>query len=506
MSDEQTIYISPEDDLTTVRERLEQIPTRRVTLVIPSQTQLRSHVAWKLLYARARELSKEVLIVSSDPQVRSVAHAVKFQVAHSLESPQQSKSRLPSRPARSGANAGGRGRTVPPSSSRAMPRGASSGRVRQSGPTRNQWYPEATERPESHFSAPSHENEIAIGSSSHEPSSSFDTSEKQYSQPYDFRIDNSSHIRPLSPDQIEEPDLLLEDYTQAQDIRQAASGSMEAIEPSKLEASGATQPVEELTMPPYRVLPLPNIADDPFEYMQDLQPPPVAEQHGAVSIEGFDTNEHAIQDVADVPMDLVDDTIEYRGDRDVAVPPLRSSPSTRSWVEPDSTPDDEPEEDGPRRVHGVRPRRNRSGYLPPSLPAQPALGDDDLPLVTERPTQIRPPTPSAQPPAARSAPLESDFTPAPARPPAQNRPRPAETSRRKPTSTGLSQPANRVGQGAASASPRRAGSTVGLLADVLFRKSLKSLSVVPDPSSLLLLLLLSCYCWLFWYMLSLLRM
>ena len=84
MSDERTIYISPEDDLTTVRERLEQLQSKRVTLVIPVQTQLRSHVAWKLLYARTRELGKEVLIVSSDPQVRSVAHAVKFKVAHSL--------------------------------------------------------------------------------------------------------------------------------------------------------------------------------------------------------------------------------------------------------------------------------------------------------------------------------------------------------------------------------------------------------------------------------------
>src|SRR5579883_2209748 len=99
MSDEQTIYISPEDDLTTVRERLEKISSRHVTLVIPSQTQLRSHVAWKLLYARARELGKEVLIVSSDPQVRAVAHAVKFAVAYSLESPQPGKRRQGSRPA-----------------------------------------------------------------------------------------------------------------------------------------------------------------------------------------------------------------------------------------------------------------------------------------------------------------------------------------------------------------------------------------------------------------------
>src|SRR5262249_40305857 len=86
MNDEQKIcYIEPDDDLTTVRERLEKIPSRRVTLVIDSQTQLRSHVAWKLLSARARELGKEVLFVSTDPQIRSIAHAVKFKVAHSSE-------------------------------------------------------------------------------------------------------------------------------------------------------------------------------------------------------------------------------------------------------------------------------------------------------------------------------------------------------------------------------------------------------------------------------------
>ncbi len=101
MTDELTIYISPEDDLTNVRERLERITTRRVTLVIPAQTQLRSHVAWKLLHARARELGKDVLIISSDPQIRSVAQAVKFRVAHSLESPPTGKSRTGGRPTRS---------------------------------------------------------------------------------------------------------------------------------------------------------------------------------------------------------------------------------------------------------------------------------------------------------------------------------------------------------------------------------------------------------------------
>src|SRR6266700_2258311 len=76
MADEQIIYLSPEEELTNVRERLERIPTRRIILVVPTQTQLRSHVSWRLLYARARELNKEVLVISSDRQIRSVVKAV----------------------------------------------------------------------------------------------------------------------------------------------------------------------------------------------------------------------------------------------------------------------------------------------------------------------------------------------------------------------------------------------------------------------------------------------
>ena len=86
MADEQIIYLSPEEELTNVRERLEKIPSRRIILVVPGQTQLRSHVSWRLLHARARELNKELLIISSDRQIRSVVKAAGFRVADSLES------------------------------------------------------------------------------------------------------------------------------------------------------------------------------------------------------------------------------------------------------------------------------------------------------------------------------------------------------------------------------------------------------------------------------------
>src|SRR5437868_6630608 len=102
MADEQIIYLSPEEDLTSVRERLEKVQSKRIILVIPTQTQLRSHVSWRLLHARARELGKDVLIVSSDRQIRSVVKAAGFRVADSLESPPSGKQRRGSRPGRAG--------------------------------------------------------------------------------------------------------------------------------------------------------------------------------------------------------------------------------------------------------------------------------------------------------------------------------------------------------------------------------------------------------------------
>ena len=405
MADEQTIYISPEDDLTTVRERLERIPTRRVTLVIPAQTQLRSHVAWKLLYARARELGKEVLIVSSDPQVRSVAHAVKFKVAHSLESSTSGRSRPATRPTRSGVGVRSR---PSPSSSRTSPargpvesRGASNlgGNIRsRQSQSPDQWYDSTPEsprtQPEPEIEGPeSRPDEIVTGGLSNQPFDTpptFDASERMYNEPYDFRRETSPRIRPLSAEQIEEPDLLFEDYALAQDIRQAASEKLPAQQPPPTASAAAPGDAT----PTYRITPLPNIADDPFASMDDVpHPSPIPEQPGSVSIEGYDaveeynTGEHVIEDVSEMPTEIIDGKVEYLDDMGEPVPPANASRSP--WIERDE------QEEAPR-VRGVRPRKS-SGYLPPSPPVE--LDEDALPPVEERPTQAPPVVPlPAEPP------------------------------------------------------------------------------------------------------------
>ena len=92
---EQIIYLAPEDELTIVRERLERATARNIVLVVPPQTQLRSHVGWRLLRARAQELGKDVVVISSDRQIRSVAKAAGLKVADSLEFAPRSTSRRP---------------------------------------------------------------------------------------------------------------------------------------------------------------------------------------------------------------------------------------------------------------------------------------------------------------------------------------------------------------------------------------------------------------------------
>jgi len=82
--DKQVLYISPDEDVTSIRERLAQASTPDVAIVIPPQTHLRSHVAWRLLQRSAQKLGKDISIVSSDPHIRAIARSVRFKAAATL--------------------------------------------------------------------------------------------------------------------------------------------------------------------------------------------------------------------------------------------------------------------------------------------------------------------------------------------------------------------------------------------------------------------------------------
>lgn len=80
LTGEQVLYIGPEENVTDVRQRLDQADAQYITLVVPSQTQLRGQVTWKLLHVRAQERGQDVSIVSNDPYVRAMAQSVHFRV------------------------------------------------------------------------------------------------------------------------------------------------------------------------------------------------------------------------------------------------------------------------------------------------------------------------------------------------------------------------------------------------------------------------------------------
>ena len=456
MSDEQIIYIGPEDDLTSIRERLENIQSKQVTLVIPSNTQLRSPVAWRLLYVRAREMGKEVLIVSSDAQIRSVAHSVKFRVATSLESSSTpAKPRPASRPSRAPA-----GSKLRPTSTGSMR--SSSGRTNTRGTggigntrtrTAGSLHHRPDERPFAQSglgpeSRPSQPEELLTEGIEDLPVKRFGSSTYSSHSPRIDSIDSVPSIHPLTPEQSEEaPDYQIDEefFREGREMREAALGGRQYPENSPEDPEETIEHPSVKSQPSAAPRPnnLPQIVDDPYDYMGDETPSRLPhEQRGSVSMHHIHTDEHEIQDVPDTPTE--GDDIEYKeGDTGVFLPA------------PEHIPYEEDEEDiaGPSsnslhiRPHSSRPQARED--IAAQRQRDNELEQDIQPSIEDLPTRVTPsapipmsPLPPQRPaaPSRRSTPLQQ-----PSSSPRRSTPlqQPAAPSRR---STPLQQP---------SSSPRR---------------------------------------------------
>jgi Baseplate J-like protein len=424
MADEQIIYLSPEEELTNVRERLEKTQARHIILVIPPQTQLRSHVGWRLLRSRTRELNKDVLVISSDRQIRAVVKAAGFRVADSQESPASGGMRPGSRPSRSGS--GGRTparvRNVPGTGTgRGTPdRGSSTDIRRREQPARI--------TPDKQSSTPQEPV-----SRVDDPSKSGTTNpiSSTFGPGYDYRIETSPSRFTAKPEQEDdEPDQLVEDYNVAQSILRAA-------EQGKIGA--ATNPTGG-QLPPPQSPGAPHafneIAQDPFAFMEDKYPSPLPEQRGRSSLEELDEE---IPDISNYPTSVLSSgDIEDLGDEGDIVKPGRSSP--RSWSKPVL---EEPETAESSRIYGVRPRNNRQGNIP-----QDDEVEDELPPIANQSTRAVPPPRRVTTPL----PYARTRTPTPqplAQPPAPGRPR-------MPTRGTPAAPQRGTGRPASTASDRQA--------------------------------------------------
>ncbi|WP_069804847.1 baseplate J/gp47 family protein [Thermogemmatispora onikobensis] len=488
MSDEQQIiYLGPEEELTDVRQRLEKVSARRLILVVPPQTKLRSHVGWRLLHARTRELGKDVLVVSSDRQVRVVVKAAGFKVAESLTSPPSSRARPGSRPARtpqhsSGSRSTTRGLTARTRAEqqRSSAAGAEEREERSllpRAPVPGQRPLEEGDKPvrlSSSFGRARESREPLIEDlASPQRPAEESGSVRRYSQPstehsYDFHIepiDASAAISPLLPSGQEEDeaeDTLLEDFRTAQHIRQAAQPGPAHAAPASMDRQSYTTAPLEAGEHQEEEEPA-----DPFSRIEEISPSSLPEQRGAFA--PIDEVEDDIPAISGRRRTLLEAEVEDLGDQgDIALPSTHLS--AEHWSTPGGEEPAEESEDFPSPVSGLGARsygRSASSRLS-SFGGEPALPDAEeeesemgLPDIEALPTRALPPRAAPEPPRVISGSLVKGATgPAAARAalpgPTPRGPGEAVTGRPQSKATPTTNTGTRV---TAARSPRRPAKT-----------------------------------------------
>jgi baseplate J-like protein len=428
MANEQIIYLGPEEELTSVRERLERTQAGRIVLVIPPQTKLRSHVGWRLLRSRMRELDKDVLVISSDRQIRAVAKAAGFRVADSLESSPSNTPRPSNRPVRTGMG----GKTSQGSRSQ-VGSGSTTNRSIRPGQQSNKRGLPWQQAPLASSETGSAQSRAAGTNAGTGPaaSSTFEMQDLKFDSTYDLPIETAPPIHPVtSGREDDELDPLMEDYYVARSIREAAQGADAgaASSAAEMQRPSSSKPDQFSKMPPPG-----EVEDDPFAYMEDIQPVSLPEQRGSTFIHDIDPG---VPDISDVPTDVRDVEIEDLGDEgEIIVPPDLSS---HSWAEPQL---EEPGMQEAPGMYGMPPRSSRIGNS--ARPVFEDLDDEDelLPVQTpipDQPTRLTPSSP-ARSSGASTPSAAGRREPQPIiQPPSQTRNvsfKPATQQARKPTST-----------------------------------------------------------------------
>lgn len=389
MADEQTIYLSPEEELTSVRERLERTQARRIILVIPQQTSLRSHVGWRLIHARMRELGKELLVISPDRQVRAVARAAGFRVAETQEPPSnRSRPGGSTRPGNLNTRGSARSRVggsrgslqsqapqQPTGRRKLTPSASNSPIMPPPTPIQPDYEEEATlERPRKKTAGSERSQPLA-------PTPLFEQPEEKFGPAYDFHIDTTPSVRPSVPrhDEDDDEDSLnrkyYEDYQRAQRIRESASGSGLLSEKSEPGSRGTQES---------RTSAASRWGLDPYAYMEDEQPPALLpEQKGSVRGPLEEVGASG-PDISDRSTEIMENEIEDLGDLGALDLPQVSSP----------------EEQPTSRLRDQQARsRPRTGQMQPRRSPRAPRSDlqdfnDDEDLLALPPAQVRPARPS----------------------------------------------------------------------------------------------------------------
>ncbi len=374
MAKEKIIYLGPEEELTNVRERLENTKAGYIILIIPPQTQLRSHVGWRLLRSRVRELGQDVLIISSDRQIRAVAKAAGFRVADSLESPPSDRPRPINRPVRSNMS----GKTSQ-GANKQVSNATKASRSLQSG---QQQMPPSSGKNSGTLSGSENINREIDASAS----STFEIEDIPYDSHYDLPIETVPSPQSGAGDQEDvEVDPLVEDYYVARSIREAAQSSESNQVSSTIENTETSSAKLEQSSK----IPQPSgMEDDPFGYMEDIQPTALPEQRASTFIHDID---QGVPDISDVPTDVYDAEVEDLGD--VGGGMLQDDWPSHAWDE--QTLEESDRQETPQ-MYGMPQRSSRMGNtMRPSL--EDFGNEDDLlppsSPIEDQPTRV---TPSSQ--------------------------------------------------------------------------------------------------------------
>ena len=300
MTNEKIIYLGPEEEMTNVRERLENTDAGKIILVIPPQTHLRSHVGWRLLHSRVRELKQDVLIISSDRQIRSVAKAAGFRIADSLESPSTDRPRPTNRTVRSDIS----GKT----SQGSRRQGTNGSRASRSLQSSQRQMQTSSDQSDSMFN--SSEN-IGRETDAYN-SSNFKIEDVPYDSHYDVPFETIPSPRYDEEDQEGgEVNSLTSDYVDyyvARSIREAAQGSENSHEPQSVDHTETTSgPEEQFSKFPQSG----GIEDDSFGYLEENRPTAFPEQTNSAFVHDLD---HGVSDISDVPTDVYEGEVEDLGD------------------------------------------------------------------------------------------------------------------------------------------------------------------------------------------------
>ncbi len=396
MAGEQPFYlnISPEENLTDIRERLAQIPNRLIVLIVPRQTRLRNLHSWNLLHHYADDLGKEVWVISDDSPIIEVARRAQFRVGSPGGSRRGSNAGRGAKSAAAQREANSRGtkglsRFRPFSPARQAPTTPRSSDLGSRLTPPSPLPPSAPARQETdemHISGVNDEPEF-VGRG---PLSPPPVGGQGNRRDLDFRLTAQSPLRPVeaTPEpEDEEMDSFPYNYEQSQKIRQAAQqkdeeddtgmivGPDTMLSPRDRMAPPTEQSAQENAMQPRRPssplsAPLARSAealDDPYAIPDDFQPLPLSEQIGAAPLPPFDD-----EDVTSLSPYAADDTlvqgdIEDLGDDGMdELPMAEEPPAPPPWEEEAGMRPDEPEEE----VTDLPPipYRPRSGQFSAAVP------------------------------------------------------------------------------------------------------------------------------------------